>query len=70
MASLATPLFPGDHIALYVIRAWHQPNIPPPNREIAEQGFFTRDALPDGINASTRLRIEEILTASAPAEMW
>lgn len=63
-------LFPGDHIALFVIRSWRQPHVPPPNREIAEQGFFAVDALPDGVNSATRLRINEILGASAPAEMW
>jgi 8-oxo-dGTP pyrophosphatase MutT (NUDIX family) len=63
-------LFPGDHIALYVVRSWHQPSVPPPNREIAEQGFFEITALPAGTNPPTRLRINEILKGSAPAEMW
>lgn len=63
-------LFPGDHIALYVVRAWTQPHVPPPNREIAEQGFFTSDKLPDGINQPTRQRINEILHAGTPALMW
>lgn len=63
-------LFPGDHVALYVVRSWRQPSVPPPNREIAEQGFFAASALPAGIHQSTRLRIEEILRSGAPAEMW
>ena len=63
-------LFPGDHIALYVVRSWQQPRIPAPNREIAEQGFFTSDTLPEAINQPTRERINEILGASAPALVW
>ena len=63
-------LFPGDHIALYVVRSWRQPDVPPPNREIAEQGFFARNALPSGINQPTALRIQEILNGSAPAQTW
>lgn len=63
-------LFPGDHIALYVVRDWQQPRIPAPNREIAEQGFFTIDTLPEAINPPTRQRINEILGASAPALLW
>ena len=63
-------LFPGDHIVLYVVRSWRQPSVPPPNREIAEQRFFARDALPDGINQPTALRIQEILLGHAPAKVW
>jgi ADP-ribose pyrophosphatase YjhB (NUDIX family) len=63
-------LFSGDHIALFVVRSWRQPQVPRPNKEIAEQGFFARDQLPSGINPATMRRINEILDASAPAEMW
>jgi 8-oxo-dGTP pyrophosphatase MutT (NUDIX family) len=63
-------LFPGDHIALYVARAWRQPSVPKPNREIAEIGFFARDALPADIHAATARRIAEILDGRQPAEMW
>jgi 8-oxo-dGTP pyrophosphatase MutT (NUDIX family) len=63
-------LFPGDHIALYVVRSWTQPVVPPPNREIAEQGFFAAGNLPSGLNPQTGLRIREILSSGAPAEMW
>ncbi|NOT72772.1 MAG: NUDIX domain-containing protein [Hyphomicrobium sp.] len=63
-------LFRGDHIALFIVRSWRQPRVPPPNREIAGQGFFDAASLPDGINQPTQLRINEILEGSAPAEMW
>lgn len=63
-------LFPGDHIALYIVRSWRQPSIPPPNREIAEQRFYAISELPSDVNAATRLRINEILSASSPAELW
>jgi 8-oxo-dGTP pyrophosphatase MutT (NUDIX family) len=64
------PAFPGDHIALFVIRDWRQPERPAPNREIAEQGFFAVADLPSGINPPTARRISEILEARQPAELW
>jgi 8-oxo-dGTP pyrophosphatase MutT (NUDIX family) len=62
--------FPGDHIALYVIRNWRQPRVPPPSREIAEQGFFSPARLPDGTQASTAARVNEIIEGRQPAEVW
>lgn len=62
--------FPGDHIALFVVRRWHQPVVPKPNAEIAEQGFFARNALPDGTTKATRARIEEILRGGKPDLHW
>ncbi len=62
--------FPGDHIALFVVRSWSQPAIPPPNREIAEQAFFAPDRLPQDIHAPTAERIKEVIEGRAPAELW
>lgn len=63
-------VFPGDHIALFLVRNWSQPVPPVPNREIAEQRFFPMDALPGGIQPSTRSRIEEFMGSRPRAEMW
>ncbi len=62
--------FPGDHIALFVVRQWRQPVPPRPNREIAEHGFFAADALPEAIHPSTRIRIDEILGRAARSPDW
>jgi 8-oxo-dGTP pyrophosphatase MutT (NUDIX family) len=62
--------FPSDHIALFRVAAWHQPSKPVPNREIAEQGFFAPDALPDGTIAPVRRRLAELLHAAPVATMW
>jgi 8-oxo-dGTP pyrophosphatase MutT (NUDIX family) len=62
--------FPGDHIALFVVRQWRQPVPPRPNREIAEHGFFAADALPEATHASTRARIDEILGRAPRSPDW
>lgn len=54
-------LFPGDHVAIYVVRRWHRIRVPVPNLEIAETGFFHADALPEPMNSGARRRIEESL---------
>lgn len=62
--------FPSDHILLFVVRQWTQPSIPPPNREIAEQGFFRRDALPDGVIDPVRRRLAELFDDAPRANLW
>ncbi len=62
--------FPNDHIALYVVRQWRQPAIPKPNTEIAEQGFFALDALPEGITRATRARLAELFEGVSKAHTW
>lgn len=64
------PTFPGDHIALFIVRSWQQAHVPTPNREIAEQRFFAVTALPDNINPPTARRIAEIIEGRQPAEIW
>ncbi len=62
--------FPSDHIALFVVRHWSRPIIPKPNMEIAEQAFFSADALPEGTTRGTRARLHEIFDGSPPSHNW
>lgn len=59
-------VFPGDHIALFLVRQWRQPKVPEPSYEIAEQGFFALDRLPPGTTRGTRDRIAEVLQGQRP----
>lgn len=63
-------VLPSDHVALFIIRQWQQPKVPPPSREIAEQGFFAKDALPAGTNESTHARIRELLDGAPKSPLW
>jgi ADP-ribose pyrophosphatase YjhB (NUDIX family) len=62
--------FPGDHIALYVVRAWRQPVTPKPNLEIAAHGFFERGKLPEDINPPTARRLAELFGGAARDLNW
>lgn len=62
--------FPGDHIALFVVDRWTRSRIPAPTMEIAEHGFFSRDALPEGTSPGTIRRIGEVIDATPPAAHW
>jgi 8-oxo-dGTP pyrophosphatase MutT (NUDIX family) len=62
--------FPGDHIALFVVRAWEQPGVPPANWEIREQRFFPADALPPGTRDFVRRRMAEVLGGCPRSETW
>lgn len=62
--------FPGDHIALFIVRSWQQPRVPAPNREIAEQSLFPLDRLPDAIHAPARERIAELVEGRPPSATW
>lgn len=63
-------VFPGDHVALYVVRQWTQLRAVTPNAEIAEVGFFAPDALPAETTAGTRRRIAEVLNGAPRQEIW
>ena len=62
--------FPGDHIAIYIVRSWSRTRVPQPNMEIAETGFFSPDALPETIASGARRRIEEMLGQRSPEKFW
>ena len=59
-----------DHVAVYVIEHFAQGLPAVPNREIAELGFFSPDALPPGTTAPTRRRIEEVRQGHPAAAHW
>lgn len=61
--------FKNDHIALYRAEAW-RPCAPHGNGEIAERGFFTIDALPDGVTPGTRRRLAEAFEGAPMSHTW
>ena len=62
--------FPGDHIALFIVRSWQQTRVPVPNREIREQRFFATDALPAGTTHAARRRLTEVLGQIVQSPTW
>ena len=62
--------FPSDHIVVFVVRQWQQTSDPTPNREIAEQGFFSLDHLPSDTIEPVKRRLAEIFEAQQPADDW
>jgi len=62
--------YPGDHIILYVIRHWQRDAIPAPNAEIAEQRFFSLDALPNGLSPGTSRRLQEVFGGLPQSSVW
>lgn len=62
--------YPGDHIALFVVRDWSQPAPPQPNREIAAHQFVDPANLPAGIHRPTAARIAEIIAGAAKSQVW
>lgn len=61
---------PRDHVAVYVVKAFHQDRLPDANREIVACGFFAADALPPETTEGTRLRIAEVLDGAPPILTW
>lgn len=62
--------FPGDHVALFVVREWTRPSTPPPTSEIREARFFSVAELPQEMAPAPRRRIPEVFEGKARAEMW
>jgi 8-oxo-dGTP pyrophosphatase MutT (NUDIX family) len=63
-------LFPGDHVALFIVRDWDQPAVPKPNAEIAEVGLFDPAGLPIGTIDAVRRRLGEVLGGGQPSPDW
>ena len=62
--------FPGDHIALFVVREWEQPAVPRPNAEIAEQRFFAVDDVPADTDSGARRRMAELFQGKSVSVKW
>jgi ADP-ribose pyrophosphatase YjhB (NUDIX family) len=62
--------FPGDHIALFIVRSWQQATPPAPNREIRERRFFATYQLPPGTTQAARRRLAEVLGQAEPSQAW
>jgi 8-oxo-dGTP pyrophosphatase MutT (NUDIX family) len=61
--------FPGDHIAVLVVRKFKQ--MPwKPSLEISHSQFFAFDQLPPQTTGGTRRRIDELLSNRAIAQNW
>jgi 8-oxo-dGTP pyrophosphatase MutT (NUDIX family) len=59
-----------DHVALYVIEDFTQPEPPVKTAEIIDHGFFAPDALPEDTSPATRARLNEVLNGAKTAEKW
>jgi 8-oxo-dGTP pyrophosphatase MutT (NUDIX family) len=59
-----------DHVALYVVRDFHQAGAPVPNREIIAHGFFAPGELPNDTTPATRARIIEVLGQAPLDDRW
>lgn len=63
-------MFPGDHVAVFVLRKFEQVRAPRLGFEIAEVGFFSTSTLPPDTTAGTRRRIAEITSGASLAQDW
>ena len=59
-----------DHVAVYIVREFHQDRLPEPNHEIVASGFFEPTALPEGTTPGTLLRIREVLDGQPLITTW
>ena len=59
-----------DHVVLFVVRDFHQPSPPVPDREIMAHGFFPLDDLPEDTVAGARARIAEVLLGAPVSPRW
>jgi ADP-ribose pyrophosphatase YjhB (NUDIX family) len=59
-----------DHVALYLIESYRQTAPKRRDHEIAEAGFFKRDALPPETTPATLRRIAEVLDGAEVSPYW
>lgn len=62
-------VFRGDHVAVFRVREWSDCAMTA-HHEIAETGWFSPDALPDGIVGGARRRIAEIYEGEPITGAW
>jgi len=62
--------FPGDHIALFVVRDWRPTGVPAPTFEVRAQQFFPAAALPADASAAVRRRMDELLGGAERGDVW
>ena len=63
-------VLPSDHVFVYLVDAWRQPEPPQPNSEIIAHGFFAPDALPQDTTGGTRRRLAELIQGAPPSRTW
>ncbi len=62
--------FPGDHIAVFVVRHWERREDYRKRGEIAEARMFAQGELPERIDAGTRARLAEIFEKAPIGTLW
>jgi ADP-ribose pyrophosphatase YjhB (NUDIX family) len=62
--------FPGDHIAVFVVRHWQRRGDHRKLGEIAEARMFAWEDLPERIDPGTRARLAEIFDGASRRELW
>lgn len=62
--------FPGDHIAVFIVRQWQRKENYRAPLEIAESGMFAPAAPPDPTDPGTRNRLAEIFGRAPLSPMW
>ncbi|MDE2384611.1 MAG: NUDIX domain-containing protein [Alphaproteobacteria bacterium] len=61
--------FPGDHVALYIVREFERGPFMP-SFEIREARFFERDKLPGDMTPGTKARLAEIFLGASVSDLW
>lgn len=62
--------FPGDHVALFLVRQWCRPAVPAANAEIIASGWYARDALPADATPAVGRRLAEIFGDEVKRQQW